>query len=164
MQKYFQEYFFERTNRFCRTLTRLNCFRRINRGVRRKCFCYYKLGILNLGMKNLVFIIILLALQSCLVQHRVDVWKTITIASEEKIVINEVKSPVSLEIKNLSNEALTLISNLNTPQNIMPHSVFNYRLPKKSSLILKNETNSSVSIYLHYSSNKTILVNNKELQ
>ena len=93
-------------------------------------------------MKNLVFIIILLALQSCLGKHRVDVWKTITIASEEKIVINEVKSPVSLEIKNLSNEALTLISNLNTPQNIMPHSVFNYRLPKKSSLILKNETNS----------------------
>lgn len=115
-------------------------------------------------MKKLILILILISIVSCVGKHRVDVWKTMTIASGDSIIINKVKSPATLSIKNLSNEKVELVSELSMQKNIEAHSEFNYRLPKKSNLILVNPNAETVSIHLHYSSNKPILVNHKELR
>lgn len=96
--------------------------------------------------------------------HRVDVWKTMTIAPNESITINKVKAPVTLEIENLSDEKIALVSELKIPSEILGKSEFKYRLPKKSSLKLENRNTKSVSIYLHYYSSQPIIVNNKELR
>ncbi|MBD3905878.1 hypothetical protein NAL32_15235 [Chryseobacterium sp. Ch-15] len=96
--------------------------------------------------------------------HRVDVWKTITIAPNESITINKVKAPVTLEIKNLSDEKISLVSVLDIPNEISGKSEFKYRLPKKGTLKLENRNTKSVSIYLHYSSSQAIIVNDKELK
>lgn len=96
--------------------------------------------------------------------HRVDVWKTITIAPSESININKVKAPVTLEIKNLSDEKITLVSELKIPSEILGKSEFKYKLPKKSTLKLENRNTVPVSIYLHYYSSQPIIVNNKELR
>jgi len=96
--------------------------------------------------------------------HRVDVWKTITIAPKESFDIDKVKAPVTLEIKNLSDEKITLVSTLDVPNEITAKSEFKYRLPKKAILRLENRNTTPVSIYLHYSSSKSIIVNNKELR
>ncbi len=96
--------------------------------------------------------------------HRVDVWKTMTIAPNESITINKVKAPVTLEIKNLSEENIVLVSELKISSEILGKSEFKYRLPKKSSLKLENRNAKSVSIYLHYYSSQPIIVNNKELR
>ena len=80
------------------------------------------------------------------------------------IVVDKLKAPATLEIKNLSNENVSLISELNMPKNIIANSQLNYRLPKKSRLILENQNPDSVSIHLHYSSNKPIIINHKELR
>ena len=87
-----------------------------------------------------------------------------TMAPGDSIVVQKVKAPVTLEIKNLSNEKLTLISQLNMPKTINANSQLDYRLPKKSSLILVNPNAESISIHLHYASSKPILINNKELR
>ena len=96
--------------------------------------------------------------------HRVDVWKTITIAPNESININKVKAPVTLEIKNLSDKKITLVSELKIPSKILGKSEFKYRLPKKSTLKLENRNTVPVSIYLHYYSSQAIIVNDKELK
>ena len=96
--------------------------------------------------------------------HRVDVWKTMTIAPNESITINKVKAPVTLEIKNLSDENIALVSELKIPSEISGKSEFKYRLPKKSTLKLENRKAVPVSIYLHYYSSQPIIVNNKELK
>ena len=96
--------------------------------------------------------------------HRVDVWKTITIAPNESINIHKVKAPVTLEIKNLSDEKIALVSELKIPSEILGKSEFKYRLPKKSSLKLENRNTKPVSIYLHYYSSQAIIVNDKELK
>lgn len=96
--------------------------------------------------------------------HRVDVWKTMTIAPNESITINKVKAPVTLEIENLSDEKIALVSELKIPSEILGKSEFRYRLPKKSSLMLENRNTKPVSIYLHYYSSQPIIVNNKELR
>lgn len=96
--------------------------------------------------------------------HRVDVWKTMTIAPNESIAINKVKAPVTLEIKNLSDENIALVSELKIPSEISGKSEFKYRLPKKSTLKLENRKAVPVSIYLHYYSSQPIIVNNKELK
>jgi len=115
-------------------------------------------------MKKIALILILASMMSCIGKHRVDVWKTMTIASGDSIVVQKVKAPVTLEIKNLSNETITLISELNMPKTIIANSQLNYRLPKKSRLILENQNPDPVSIHLHYSSSKPIITNSKELQ
>ncbi|SIR09953.1 hypothetical protein SAMN05421682_112100 [Chryseobacterium indoltheticum] len=96
--------------------------------------------------------------------HKVDVWKTITIAPNESININKVKAPVTLEIKNLSDKKIALVSGLKTPSEILGKSEFKYRLPKKSTLKLENRNTVPVSIYLHYYSSQAIIVNDKELK
>ena len=96
--------------------------------------------------------------------HRVDVWKTMTIAPNESITINKVKAPVTLDIKNLSDENIALVSELKIPSEISGKSEFKYRLPKKSTLKLENRKAVPVSIYLHYYSSQPIIVNNKELR
>lgn len=96
--------------------------------------------------------------------HKVDVWKTMTIAPNESITINKVKAPVTLEIKNLSDEKINLVSDIKVPAEISGKSELKYRLPKKSSLKLENKNATSVSIYLHYYSSKSIFINNKELR
>lgn len=96
--------------------------------------------------------------------HRVDVWKTITIAPNESINIHKVKAPVTLEIKNLSDEKIALVYELKIPSEILGKSEFKYRLPKKSSLKLENRNTKPVSIYLHYYSSQAIIVNDKELK
>lgn len=96
--------------------------------------------------------------------HKVDVWKTITIAPNESININKVKAPVTLEIKNLSDKKITLVSELKIPSKILGKSEFKYRLPKKSTLKLENRNTVPVSIYLHYYSSQAIIVNDKELK
>lgn len=96
--------------------------------------------------------------------HRVDVWKTITIAPNESITINKVQAPVTLEIKNLSDEKIILASALDIPSEIAGKSEFRYRLPKKAALKLENRNTVPVSIYLHYSSSRSIIVNNNELR
>ncbi|MNK21537.1 hypothetical protein D3C87_397960 [compost metagenome] len=115
-------------------------------------------------MKKIILISTLAFLTSCIGKHRVDVWKTMAIAAGDSIVVQKVKAPVTLEIKNLSNEKLTLISQLNMPKTINANSQLDYRLPKKSRLILENQNVDSVSIHLHYSSSKPIVINNKELR
>ncbi|MFY1046093.1 hypothetical protein [Chryseobacterium sp. GP-SGM7] len=96
--------------------------------------------------------------------HRVDVWKKLTIASGDSLTISTVKSPASLSIKNLSDEKVELVSELKMQKNIETQSEFNYRLPKKSNLIVVNPNAEAVSIHLHYVSSKPILINNKELR
>ncbi len=103
-------------------------------------------------------------MMSCIGTHRVDVWKTMTIAPGDSIVVQKLKSPATLEIKNLSNETINLISELKMSKTIIANSQLNYRLPKKSRLILENQNPDSVSIHLHYSSSKPIIINNKELR
>lgn len=101
---------------------------------------------------------------SCIGTHRVDVCKTLAIAPGDSIVIQKLKAPATLEIKNLSHETVNLISELNMPKTIIANSQLNYRLPKKSRLILENQNPDPVSIHLHYSSSKPIIINNKELR
>lgn len=103
-------------------------------------------------------------MQSCIGTHRVDVWKTMTIDSGDSIIINKVKSPATLSIKNLSNGKVELISELSMQKNLEALSEFNYRLPKKANLILVNPNAEPISIHLHYASSKPILINNKELR
>lgn len=115
-------------------------------------------------MKKLILILILISTVSCIGKHRVDVWKTMTIVSGDSIIINKVKSPATLSIKNLSDKEVELVSKLTMQKSIEAQSEFNYRLPKKSNLILVNANAEPVSIHLHYSSSKPILINNKELR
>ena len=103
-------------------------------------------------------------MMSCIGTHRVDVWKTMIIAPGDSIVVQKVKAPATLEIKNFSDKKLTLVSQLNMPKTIIANSQLNYRLPKKSRLILENQNPDPVSIHLHYSSSRPILINNKELR
>ena len=115
-------------------------------------------------MKKVTLILILAAMTSCIGTHRVDVWKTIAIAPGDSIVLQKLKAPATLEIKNLSHETVNLVSELNMPKTIIPNSNFQYSLPKKSRLIMENPNSDSVSIHLHYSSSQPILINNKELR
>jgi hypothetical protein len=115
-------------------------------------------------MKNIILLLGLTFMQPNVGDHRVDVWKTMTIAPNESITINKVKAPVTLEIKNLSDESIALVSELKIPSEIWGKSEFKYRLPKKSSLKLENRNTKPVSIYLHYYSSQPIIVNNKELR
>ncbi|WP_312083679.1 hypothetical protein [Epilithonimonas hominis] len=115
-------------------------------------------------MKKSIFILILISTISCIGKHRVDVWKTMTIESGDSIIINKVKSPVTLSIKNLSNEKVELVSELKMQKNIEAQSEFNYRLPKRNHLILVNPNAEPISIHLHYASSKPILINNSELR
>jgi len=87
-----------------------------------------------------------------------------SIASGDSIIINQLKAPATISIKNLSDEKVKLASELSTPKKIEAMSDFSYRLPKKSRLILVNSNAKSVSLHLHYSSNKPIMINNKELR
>ncbi|AZA62067.1 hypothetical protein [Chryseobacterium indoltheticum] len=114
-------------------------------------------------MKNIILLLSFIFMQS-FANHRVDVWKTITIAPNESININKVKAPVTLEIKNLSDEKIALVSELKIPSEILGKSEFKYRLPKKSTLKLENRNTVPVSIYLHYYSSQAIIVNDKELK
>lgn len=115
-------------------------------------------------MKNLLLVLVLLLMQSCLRTHRVDVWKTISIEAGQKLVIQETKAPTSIEIKNQSNEPISISSNVKVPKNLNGQSEFSYRLPKKGTITLVNGNQNSVSVHLHYSSSKILVVNNKELQ
>ncbi|WP_089870875.1 hypothetical protein [Epilithonimonas hungarica] len=115
-------------------------------------------------MKKVTLILILASMMSCIGTHRVDVWKTIAIAPGDSIVLQKLKAPATLEIKNLSHETVNLVSELNMPKTIIANSELQYRLPKKSRLIMENPNSDSVSIHLHYSSSKPILINNKELR
>ncbi|MGE6395464.1 hypothetical protein [Chryseobacterium scophthalmum] len=115
-------------------------------------------------MKNILLLLSLAFMQPKVGDHRVDVWKTMTIAPNESITINKVKAPVTLEIKNLSDENIALVSELKIPSEILGKSEFKYRLPKKSTLKLENRNAVPVSIYLHYYSSQPIIVNNKELR
>lgn len=115
-------------------------------------------------MKKIIIISILAFLTSCIGKHRVDVWKTMTMAPGDSLVINKIKAPATLEIKNLSDEKVELISELKISKKLDGKSILNYRLPKKSSLILLNPNAESISIHLHYASSKPILINNIELR
>jgi hypothetical protein len=115
-------------------------------------------------MKKIALILILISMTSCIGTHRVDVWKTMRIAPGDSIVLQRLKAPATLEIKNLSNKTVSLISEFNMPKTIIANSEFKYRLPKKARLIMENQNSDSVSIHLHYSSSKPILISNKELQ
>lgn len=115
-------------------------------------------------MKNLILIFSLMYAHFCMPLHRVDVWKTLIVHPGENLYINEVKAPVTLEIKNLSDKEIHLSSKLTMPQSIAAGSGFRYRLPKKGSLTMENRNTVTVSVYLHYSSSKSIFVNNKELR
>lgn len=115
-------------------------------------------------MKKVTLILILASMASCIGTHRVDVWKTIAIAPGDSIVLQKLKAPATLEIKNLSPATVNLVSELNMPKTIIANSQLNYRLPKKSRLIMENPNSDSVSIHLHYSSSRPILINNKELR
>jgi len=101
---------------------------------------------------------------SCIGKHRVDVWKTMKIAPGDSIVLQKLKATAILDIKNLSQQTINLVSELNMPKTIITNSQLNYRLPKRSRLIMENPNSDSVSIHLHYSSSKPILINNKELR
>ncbi len=114
-------------------------------------------------MKNLILIFSLIYAQFCMPLHRVDVWKTLTIPPGENLSIDEVKAPVTLEIKNLSDKEIHLSSKLEVPYSIAAESGFRYRLPKKGSLAIENRNTVTVSVYLHYTSSKSIFINNKEL-
>lgn len=115
-------------------------------------------------MKNIILLLGLAFLQPNVGDHRVDVWKTMTIAPNESITINKVKAPATIEIENLSEENIALVSELKIPSEILGKSEFKYRLPKKSTLKLENRKAVPVSIYLHYYSSQPIIVNNKELR
>lgn len=115
-------------------------------------------------MKNIILLLGLAFMQPNVNNHRVDVWKTMTIAPNESITINKVKAPVTLEIENRSEENIALVSELKISSEILGKSEFKYRLPKKSSLKLENRNAKPVSIYLHYYSSQPIIVNNKELR
>jgi len=115
-------------------------------------------------MKNIILLLGLAFMQPNVSNHRVDVWKTMTIAPNESITINKVKAPVTLEIENRSEENIALVSELKISSEILGKSEFKYRLPKKSSLKLENRNANPVSIYLHYYSSQPIIVNNKELR
>lgn len=115
-------------------------------------------------MNKTLFLSSLIFIYSCIHSHRVDVWKTMTIAPKESIDISQVKAPVTLEIKNLSEEKITLVSALNMPDEISGKSDFKYRLPKKATLKLENRNTHPISIYFHYYSSHPIVVNNKELR
>ncbi|MCD0477195.1 hypothetical protein LPB90_01930 [Chryseobacterium sp. LC2016-29] len=115
-------------------------------------------------MKNIILLLGLTFMQPNVGDHRVDVWKTMTIAPNESITINKVKAPVTLDIKNLSDENIALVSELKIPSEISGKSEFKYRLPKKSTLKLENRKAVPISIYLHYYSSQPIIVNNKELR
>ncbi|WP_379968258.1 hypothetical protein [Epilithonimonas sp. UC225_85] len=115
-------------------------------------------------MKKVTLILILISIMSCIGTHRVDVWKTVTIAPGDSIILQKLKAPATLEIKNLSHETVNLVSELNMPKTIIANSQLNYRLPKKSRLIMENPNSDSVSIHLHYFSSRPILINNKELR
>ncbi|MCX8522874.1 hypothetical protein OF897_02930 [Chryseobacterium formosus] len=115
-------------------------------------------------MKNIILLSSVIFIQLFAGNHKVDVWKTITIAPNESIDINKVKAPATLEIKNLSDEDIALVSELKILAKISGKSEFKYRLPKKSSLKLENRNTKPVSIYLHYYSSKSIFINNKELR
>lgn len=115
-------------------------------------------------MKNLILIFSLICTQLCIPFQKVDVWKTITIPPGESLHINEVKAPVTLEVKNLSDKEINLSSKLTMPHSIAAESEFRYRLPKKGSLSVENRNDVTVSVYLHYTSSKSIFINNKELR
>lgn len=115
-------------------------------------------------MKKVTLILIFASTMSCIGAHRVDVWKTMAIAPGDSIVLQKLKAPATLEIKNLSNETVNLVSELNMPKTIIANSQLNYRFPKRSRLIMENPNSDSVSIHLHYSSSRPILINNKELR
>lgn len=115
-------------------------------------------------MKNLIFIFSLIVTHFCIPLQRVDVWKTLTIRPGENLYINEVKAPVTLEIKNLSDKEIHLSSKLDMPENMAAKSELRYRLPKKGSLAVENRNTVTVSVYLHYTSSKNIFINNKELR
>lgn len=115
-------------------------------------------------MKNIILLSSVIFMQLFAGNHKVDVWKTITIAPNESINIHKVKAPATLEIKNLSDENIALVSELNVPAEISGKSQFKYRLPKKGGLKLENRNTKPVSIYLHYYSSKSIFINNKELR
>lgn len=115
-------------------------------------------------MKKSIIILSLALVVSCIRTHRVDVWKTIAIAPGDSIVVQKVKAPATLEIKNLSDKEVELVSELNMQKSISANSKLNYRLPKKSRLILENQNPDPVSIHLHYSSSRPIIINNKELR
>lgn len=115
-------------------------------------------------MKSIILLLGLVFMHPDVNNHRVDVWKTMTIAQNESITVNKVKAPVTLEIKNLSDENIALVSELKIPSEILGKSEFKYRLPKKSSLKIENRNTKPVSIYLHYYSSQPIIVNNKELR
>ncbi|MCI3937375.1 hypothetical protein MQX03_09190 [Chryseobacterium aahli] len=115
-------------------------------------------------MKNIILLSGVIFIQFFAGNHKVDVWKTITITPNESIDINKVKAPVTLEIKNFSDENIALVSELKIPAEISGKSEFKYRLPKKGSLKLENRNTKPVSIYLHHYSSKSIFINNKELR
>lgn len=115
-------------------------------------------------MKNLILIFSLIFTSSFIPAQRVDVWKTITIPPGESLFIHEVKAPVTLELKNLSDKEINLSSKLIMPRSIAAASGFTYRLPKKASLSIENRNTDAVSLYLHYTSSKSILINNKEVR
>ena len=115
-------------------------------------------------MKNIILLSSVIFMQLFAGNHKMDVWKTITIAPNESIDIHKVKAPATLEIKNLSDEKINLASELKIPSEISGKSEFKYRLPKKGSLKLENRNATPVSIYLHYYSSKSIFINDKELR
>lgn len=115
-------------------------------------------------MKNIILLLGFAFMHPNVGVHRVNVWKTMTIAPNESITINKLKAPATLEIKNLSDENIALVSELKIPSEISGKSEFKYRLPKKSTLKLENRNAVPVSIYLHYYSSQPIIINNKELR
>ncbi|WP_326981302.1 hypothetical protein VUJ46_13655 [Chryseobacterium sp. MYb264] len=115
-------------------------------------------------MNKTIFFSGLVLMYSCIHNHRVDVWKTITIAPRESISIDHVKAPATIEVKNLSEEKIALVSSLNMPNEISGKSEFTYRLPKKGILKLENRSSYPVSIDFHYYSSRSIMVNNKEFR
>lgn len=164
MQMYFQTLSFEIVFRFDEVLIRPNYFHRKKKGVRQIWSSGYFCCPYFWDMKKITLILILISITSCIGKHRVDVWKTMTIAPGDSIVLQKLKAPATLEIKNLSHETINLVSELNMPKTIIANSQLNYRLPKRSRLIMENPNSDSVSIHLHYSSSKPILINNQELR
>ena len=61
-------------------------------------------------MKNIILFLSLAFMQPNVGNHRVDVWKTMTIAPNESINIDKVKAPATIEIENLSDEKIALVS------------------------------------------------------
>ncbi|GEN75824.1 hypothetical protein [Chryseobacterium hagamense] len=115
-------------------------------------------------MKNLILIFSLMYVAFCMPLQRVDIWKTLTMPPGESLYISEVKVPVTLEMKNLSDKEIHLSSKLDMPESLSAESELRYRLPKKGSLTIENRNTVPVSVYLHYTSSKSIFINNKELR